>query len=200
SEVSEPEAEQQPQELDSIDMAEIRRIATQDALAFARKQQADREQHLAQQPQPDLAAAALELEVLREEWRKPFNSRLKALLDERPDGKSLLAQASSVPMTAEIADELLFRPGGAEATLYLLEHPAKARELANKPKHAAIGEVAALAMRFDPAFRARPVSKAEAPIRPLSGNSAKSSVPADDMSYQDFKRMREREIKARYRR
>jgi hypothetical protein len=41
------------------------------------------------------------------------------------------------------------------------------------------------------------VSNAPAPIKPLSGSNTKSSMPLDDLPYQDFRRAREAQIRMR---
>ena len=191
-----------------IDMAEVHRSAKADAKADFLRWAAEQERakYYDQQAQshlapPDYAAVEAELGQMREQAKLPFNARLKTLLDAKPNGQQLVARAPHVPMTPEIADELLFRPGGAEAAIFLMEHPEKARDMVRKPRHAAVAEAIALAAKFDPAFRARPVSRAEAPIRPLSGNSAKSSLPLDQLPYAEYCRAREAQRKSqRYRR
>jgi hypothetical protein len=45
-----------------------------------------------------------------------------------------------------------------------------------------------------------PRSKPPAPIRPLGGSSTKSSVPQDEMSYRDYRRIRDAEERNRFRR
>jgi hypothetical protein len=57
----------------------------------------------------------------------------------------------------------------------------------------------------EPVHRASPpprkaVSAAPAPIKPLGGGNTKSSVPLDQLDYADFRKIRDQQQKARYRR
>jgi hypothetical protein len=80
-----------------------------------------------------------------------------------------------------------------------VQNPAEAQKLQNVPEHLALAHIAQLTARMSPDFQRRPVSKAPAPIRPIGGSSTKSSLPLDELPYQEYKREREKQAKARYR-
>jgi hypothetical protein len=186
----EAEAEPEP-EPENIDMEAVRRAATEDAIAAARTQYA--------QPQ-SLQPSQADLNQLRSQLAVPFAARIAELRAKTTDIAELDKQ-SNIPIPVAVQDALLALPGGPEAALYLVRHPEQARQLSTMPEHLAVAKVAALTARLDPAAnRPVPASRASRPISPVSGSSTKSSVPLDQLDYRDFVKVREQQMKSRYRR
>jgi hypothetical protein len=127
-----------------------------------------------------------------------FQERFKAVAP--PDLEKLAAaarlQGVDIPQAAH--DALISIPGGPEAFVHLLKNPQEIARLAQMQPHVQAAFVAQIAGRATQPKRA--ISSAPAPIKPVGGSATKSSVPSDQMPYQEFKALREREIKARYRR
>jgi hypothetical protein len=137
-----------------------------------------------------------ELQALRAELLPSFQAKVKVLLADA-DVKQI-EEASRFPLSDQVLDALLSLPGGVESTAFLMKNPAEVRKLSALPAHMGIAHVAALANRFNPAAHRR-VSAAPVPIRPLTGSPTTSALPADELPYQEFKKRREQEIRARRR-
>jgi hypothetical protein len=175
------------QEPDAEIMRAVREAAVQDAVAHARQN------YYAQQTQAHLAPVQIELNELREKALVPFQARMADLtagLD--------LRGVPNIPISDAVRDVLITLSGGPEATIYLAQHPEEARQLSTLPESIAVAKVAALTARLDPSTK-RGVSKAPAPIRPVTGSPTSSAIPADELPYQEYKRRREQEIRARRR-
>jgi hypothetical protein len=176
-------------EPENIDLAAVRAAATQDAIEAARARHAYYEEqqasHLAAQPASD---------PLRGELESRFAEQLQGMgADLKP------LRESDVIIHRAVGDMLLLHPGGPETAIWLAENPDTARELAVMSEQDAIKEVKKLAARFDARNR-RPMSQAPAPINPVRGSSTRSSVPLDELPYQEFARVREQQERNRYRR
>jgi len=190
---NEPEAASEGTEPQDIDMAAVRKAATEDAIAHARQiyHQQQHNAHFAPTP----AQIEAEAEAIRAQARPAFQKRW-AELTKGVDVKQLNV---NIPVPKVVEDALLTLPGGPEATLFLAQNPAEAQKLQDVPEHLALAHVAQLTARLNPGFNRRATSNAPAPIRPIGGSSTKSSVPLDELPYQDYKREREKQAKARYR-
>lgn len=96
-----------------------------------------------------------------------------------------------IPQAAQMA--IIESPNGADVAYYLGQHPEVAEELQTLSPFGAVMEIGRISQLLANGGHAAPapVSKAPAPIRTVSGNSAKSTVPVDEMPYEDYVRMRE---------
>jgi hypothetical protein len=158
-----------------IDLEEIRRVATADAIAAARARVAQQE-------------------------ADAFGQRMRELEKTTPNFRELSEQAGEIAIPATCAETLRSRPGGAEAWLWLAGHPQEAQNLLLWPEHVAIAEVALLAAKLDPAAQVRVTSRAPAPIRPLSGAGVRTAAPdLGELSYAEYRQKRDEQIKARRR-
>jgi len=191
SEEAEPE---EAAEKVGVDMEAVRAAATADAIEAGRRWAASQQQNAHVGPTP--AQMEAEAEAIRAQARPAFQKRF-AELTKGIDPKQLRVD---IPIPKIVEDALLTLPGGPEATLFLAQNPAEAQKLQSVPEHLALAHVAQLTARLNPGFHRRPTSNAPPPIRPLGGSSTKSSVPPDEMSYQDYRRMRDAQEKNRYKR
>lgn len=165
----------------------VREAAVQDAIQHAR------ESYAREQMQAHLQPAQVELNELRAQALVPFRERVAELAANLD-----LKDVPNIRIPDAVCDVLITLAGGAEAAVYLAQHPEEVRQLSALPEAIAVAKTAALTARLDPAAR-RLESHAPRPIRPIGGSATKSSVPPDELSYQDFKKQRERDIKARRR-
>jgi hypothetical protein len=191
---NESEAASEETEPQDIDLATVRRVATEDAIAAARQMYQNQQHNAHFAPTP--AQIEAEAEAIRAQARPAFQKRF-AELTKGIDVKTLTVD---VPIYKSVEDALLTLPGGPEATLFLARNPQEVSKLQGVPEHLALAHVAQLTARLSHDFNRRPTSKAPAPIRPLSGSSTKSSVPPDEMPYQEYRRMRDAQEKNRYKR
>lgn len=191
----EPADEGQPADESGIDMEAVRQQALADAIEDGRRQH--RQAYYEQPPQYSVEAG---LQQWRAQQAGPFFERMNELRAQTPDIAELDKQ-SNIPIPMEVQDTLLglSARGGPEAALYLMRNPSQARELLQMPLLAAVAKVAQIAGRLDPAAR-RQRSNAPPPIVPVSGSPTRSSLPPGEMSYSDFSKWRERQIKAKVRR
>jgi hypothetical protein len=182
------------QEPDAKIIQRVREAAVEDAIQHAREQYSREQQQAHLLPAPSQLAA--EAEAIRAQARPAFATRMAELTK----GIDIQQLTVNIPIPRIVEDALLTLPGGPEATLYLAQHPAEGRKLQGMPEHLALARVAQLTARLNPDFQRRPTSNAPPPISPLRGSSTKSSVPADQMSYQDYRTWRDKQEKQRYRR
>jgi hypothetical protein len=166
------------------DLEAVRQAAIQQAIADGPRLVAQ------QQPQPWQASA--------EQWQTHLE-KIEKLKAKTPDFDAVIAAAQRITIPEAVRDAMVKRPGGAEAGLYLATHPEEAQKFSTLPLEDALVKTGELCARMAAGSR-RPASKAAAPIKPVGSSSTKSSVPADEMPYQEFVKFREREIKNRYRR
>lgn len=179
----------------------------------AEREQVGREGHYRQQTQQHFAtpeAAQQAINQLRSELAVPFQARV-AEITKDIDVKELATQAhaNGPDISDDVRDVLLalHAQGGPEAAVYLAQHPEDRRALSNMPPDVAAVKVAQLAGRLAgegravkaPITSAKPLTTTPAPITPVRGSSTKSSVPLDQKPYQEYRRIRDQQDKARFR-
>jgi hypothetical protein len=127
-----------------------------------------------------------------------------------PEGVEALRR-STLQVPQAVLAELASEPAGTVAAVIIAQNPElsdrlmkipapqaarEIREFMGRIKHEA-AQQAASAQQEQPAPR-RAVSQAPAPIKPLGGGNTKSSLPMDQMNFQDYKRARAAQVKSRY--
>jgi len=184
----EPEPQKPPEGANPQFLEEVRRAAINDAITEGRRRIA------AQQNE-----TASEYNRLAGEAQQEFIRRRDELLAAAPDREQLAERAINVPASPELTEALvLLGARGADVTLYLTRHPEEAREMVKLPPQALQMRVGMIAAQFQPGKKAR--SSAPAPISPVGGSSTRSSLPADQLPYQEYKAWRAAETKNRIRR
>ena len=97
-------------------------------------------------------------------------------------------------------DTVLHSEHGPALMYHLCQNPEECDRIAQMHPLAAIKEMGRLEMQLEvathpgPTHVAEPVTKAPRPIKPVGGGATASTVPLDQMSYQDFKRAREKHL------
>lgn len=95
-----------------------------------------------------------------------------------------------------------------DVAYYLGKHPDVCRQLMEMTPVAALTKVGQIAAALEPVETEEPSgepvpkikTRAAQPIRPVSGNSTKSSVPIDELPFDQYRKIRDRQEKERYRR
>lgn len=95
-----------------------------------------------------------------------------------------------------------------DVAYYLGKHPQVCKQLMEMTPVAALTKVGQIAAALEPVEETEPSSepvpkiktRAAQPIRPVSGNSTKSSVPIDELPFDQYRKIRDRQEKERYRR
>ncbi|SRR6266568_51144 len=191
------EAEPGEQEPEDIDIAAVRKAATEDAIAAARRQQQERDEYYRAQQTQHFSNPQAEIETLRAELMPPFQEKFQALIAD-VDAQQL-QQTLRIPLSEKLLDGLLCLPGGVESAAWLARNPQELQKLSRLPEHMGLVHVAQLANRMNPAAHRRP-SNAPEPIRPISGSATRFQKPADEMTYQEYRTFRDKQEKTRYRR
>jgi hypothetical protein len=171
AEQAKPEAEAQPQKPGMIPAEQVGNIVEQQVIL--REHQARWQQAM---QDPDFAEFASSVPVSDVEWAPEI-------------GATVAAQHDSPALVA-----------------FLCARTDLAQQLAQMPIPRALAEVSRLSAwlhsQLQPQNAPAPVarvSNAPQPINPVRGSGTKSSVPLDQADYQTFKRVREAQVKGRYR-
>ena len=134
------------------------------------------------------------------------------------------ALSASVPIYTGVELQILELENGAEVAYYLGKHRDVAQKLMAMSEVRAMAEVGKIAARLENVTQVddtptseqeepeektvdrasppprRAVSNAPPPITPVGGSSTKSSVPLDDLPYSEYRRIRDQQVKNKYRR
>lgn len=128
-------------------------------------------------------------------------ARIDVFRETHPDFDAVVEKAKDLPVTAPMHDAVLNSEHGAAVMYHLCQNPEECDRIAQMHPLSAIKEIGRLEARLDvarsttgPTPKAEPVTKAPRPIKPVGGGVTASTVPLDQMNYQDYKRAREREI------
>lgn len=167
----------------------------------------------AQQAEADARSKA---EAQQREIFDNYNQRLSEFKSEHDDFDEVVGNKSiQIPQSVQLA--VLEMDNGPEIAYFIGQHPEEAKKMMNMSPAAAAAYVGKIAARLEPvkeeetegreSRKAGPdkaptfsSSKAPAPIRPLTGHSTKSTVPIDELPYDEYRKVRDRQEKERYRR
>lgn len=128
-------------------------------------------------------------------------ARIDAFRTENPDFDATVVEANgNLPITQPMVDTIYNSEHGPALMYHLCQNPEECDRIAQMHPLAAIKEMGRLEMQLEvathpgPTHVAEPVTKAPRPIKPVGGGATASTVPLDQMSYQDFKRAREKHL------
>ncbi len=137
---------------------------------------------------------------------REFYTRMGELRAVDPQGIQVLQEnAKDIYVAPEVGQLLVNHSHGIDLMIALAKNPAVASQLYAMPIAQQVQEVQeALAVTRWQAARAaatprKTVSKAPPPIKPVGGSTTKSSLPPDDLPYDEWRVWRDREAKQRYR-
>src|SRR5215469_8432575 len=145
-----------------------------------------------------------------------YNDRVEEFKVDHEDwGDVVTASTMDIPQGVQMA--ILEMENGPEVAYFLGKNPQVVKSLNKMSVPTAMAEVGRISARLEgPQDKEKEsnqerkinsgpdrepiVSRAPAPIKPLSGHATKSSVPIDEMSYSDYRRIRDQQEKQRFRR
>lgn len=134
-----------------------------------------------------------------------YNRRVSETRGRIDDFDEVVGAATDVQIPEAAEHAILEADNGPDIVYYLAAHPDVAKQMSTmSPIKAAafIGKLSAklevngtqAATEEKPA-KAKPVSAAPAPIKPVSSGSAKTEVPIDELPYAEYKAAREKQIR-----
>jgi len=133
---------------------------------------------------------------LQSDWE-----RKKVEAAERIRDFDEVALNPEVPVSDAMAETLFRHPRGADILYYLGQHPEESRKIAQMDAYSSVAEIGRLGVELQaPRHAAAPlrkpnrISKAPAPISPIRSVSPGSDTSVDaltNMSYDDFRRVRD---------
>jgi hypothetical protein len=136
-----------------------------------------------------------------------YNERLTDAKERYDDFDDVVGKTTQVPEGAVRA--IIQLENGPDVAYYLGQHPEICKKLMGMDQIAAIAEVGKISQALVPNEEVeeeaphpaqRIMTRAKEPIRPVGASSTKSSVPIDEMPYNEYRRIRDKQEKDRYRR
>ncbi len=148
-------------------------------------QQRDRiERDRAQRAQEDLVAA--------------HTARIDTFRSEHGDFDAVVTAGKDLPMTRPMQDAVLNSESGPAMMYHLCQNPEECDRIAAMNPILALKEMGRLEGRLEaappgPTSTTESITKAPRPIKPVGGGATASTIQPDQMSYQDYKRYREKQ-------
>jgi len=183
-----PRAEDYPNDYEAYNRAVIR---------YEARQEIEQEFAARVQMQRQMAEQKAQQEI-DQRWHQGVS----ALRQEAADFEDTLENVSHIIMPPWIEAAIKRDPNGAKLAYELARHPEEFQKIAEIPNPleaiSALGEFRG-SIKATAAAPRKVASDAPAPIRPVGQSASGTRVTRslDELSYQDYKRAREREIKAR---
>lgn len=175
-------------------------IARQEVAKNRRESQAEQEaqQRAAQQQREQEAAATAQQQV-----DAAHVERVKAFEAQTKDFKAVMEAASGLQVPFVAGEFLKRSPLGPQLMYHLALNPDDADRLAAMPppeQHIAMVRLETrleLANQSGPTPAAAPVTQAPPPPKPVGSGRQASTVSPDELSYQDYKKLREQQTRRR---
>lgn len=126
-------------------------------------------------------------------------ARIDEFRSEHDDFDVVVERGRNLPMTRPMQDTVLNSDIGPAMMYHLCRNPEECDRIATMHPLAAIKELGKLEARLEvatsgPTRVADSVTKAPKPIKPVGGSAiASSTVPLDQMDYQDYRRVRDKQ-------
>jgi hypothetical protein len=145
-----------------------------------------------------------ETQRAQEQLVATHTARIDQFRAEHSDFDAVVEKGKNLPMTRPMQDSVLNSDAGPALMYHLCQNPEECDRIAGMHPMQAIKEMGKLEARLEvaqsgPTPRAESITRAPRPIKPVGGGVTASSVPLDQMSYQDYKRAREQQIEGRHR-
>jgi hypothetical protein len=168
------------------------------------------------QAQQQEADAKAQREATERQVLDNYNEKLNDFKSEHDDFDEIVGNPTiKIPQSVQVA---ILEMNIPEVAYYIGQHPDEAKKMMAMTPAVAAAYVGKLAARLEPEEREdqeevltrktnpdrAPVrsgaSRAPAPIKPLTGHSTRSSVPIDELPYGEYRKIRDRQEKERFRR
>lgn len=121
--------------------------------------------------------------------QESWSSKISKAAQTYPDYQEVLAEAQDVPINPEVADELMSSDLGGDLTYYLAKHPEEVDTLNRMDARGIARYVGRLEEKIEREranVKVAKVSKAPAPIKPVSGTTSPSIKSLEDMSMEEY--------------
>ena len=155
------------------------------------------------------------IQEMQQEVANAYQQKVEAFKAGVDDWDEVVGQEIDLP--AGVGPAILELENGPEVAYYLGKHPEAARKLSQLSPFLAVAEVGRIAARLEKAEpaaqetnntavrspdRQPTVSKAPAPIAPLKGGGLRPTkdLSSPDISYEEYRKIRDEQAKARFRR
>jgi hypothetical protein len=140
-----------------------------------------------------------ETQHAQEQLVATHTARIDQFRSEHSDFDAIVEKGKNLPMTRPMQDSVLNSDAGPALMYHLCQNPEECDRIAGMHPMQAIKEMGKLEARLEvaqsgPTSKAESITRAPRPIKPVGGGVTASSVPLDQMSYQDYKRAREKQI------
>ena len=135
----------------------------------------------------------------QEEIVATHTARIDTFRSEHEDFDAVVEQGKDLPVTPPMRDAVLNSDSGPALMYHLCSNPDECDRIANMHPMAAIKEMGKLEARIEaarstgPSSSAKPVTQAPPPIKPVGGGATASTVSLDQLHYQEFKRIRNKQ-------
>jgi hypothetical protein len=121
-------------------------------------------------------------------------ARIDEFKSEHEDFEAVIRGPHGAQLTKPMEDTIVNSELGPALMYHLTQNPEEANRIARLHPMMAVKEMGKLEARLEtaptgPVSSADPVTKAPRPIKPVGGGATASTVPLDDMPYQDYRRI-----------
>jgi hypothetical protein len=134
----------------------------------------------------------------QEELVATHTARIDAFRADHSDFDAVIDKGKNLPLTRPMQDAIVNSETGPALMYHLCQHPEECDRIAAMHPLMAVKEMGKLEAQMEtaptgPVSSAESVTKAPRPIKPVGGGATASTIPPDQMSYQEFKRFREKQ-------
>ena len=125
-------------------------------------------------------------------------ARIDAFRQAHADFDAVIDKGKNLPLTRPMQDAVVNSESGPALMYHLCQHPEECDRIAAMHPMMAVKEMGKLEARIEaastgPASSADSLTQAPRPIKPVGGGATASTMPLDQMSYRDYKRIRDKE-------
>ncbi len=125
-------------------------------------------------------------------------ARIDVFKKAHADFDAVIDKGKNLPLTRPMQDAVVNSESGPALMYHLCQHPEECDRIAAMHPMMAVKEMGKLEARIEaastgPASSADSLTQAPRPIKPVGGGATASTMPLDQMSYRDYKRIRDKE-------